>query len=35
MRTALKQFVMGAYCAGWMPAWVVTMAFKIFRLRSM
>lgn len=34
MRTALKQFVMGAYCAGWMPAWVVKVVFFLFRLRA-
>lgn len=32
-RTRLKRFLISSYCAGWMPAWVVTSAFFIFRLR--
>lgn len=34
MRTAIKRFVMRAYCIGWMPAWAVRLAFFAFRLRA-
>ncbi len=33
MRTGIKRFVMTAYCAGWMPAWAVSLCFKWFRLK--
>lgn len=34
MRTRIKRFVMVAYCDGWMPAWVVSLAFMVFRLKA-
>jgi hypothetical protein len=34
-RVLIKRFVMTAYCAGWMPAWVVTAAFRLFKLRAL
>jgi len=35
IRTRIKNFVMTAYCHGWMPAWVVTTAFFVFRLKAL
>ena len=35
MRTKFKSFVMTAYCAGWMPAWVVTTVFFVLRLKAL
>lgn len=29
-----KTFLISAHCAGWLPAWVVTAAFRIFKLRG-
>ena len=33
-RATIKNFMVSAYCAGWMPAWVVSVAFLIFRLKG-
>lgn len=33
MRTAIKRFVMTAYCLGLVPAWLVTFVFRVFRLK--
>ena len=33
MRTAIKRFVMTAYCYGYMPACVVVFFFRVLRLR--
>ena len=33
MRTAIKRFVMTAYCRGLLPASVVTFVFRVFRLK--
>ena len=31
---AIKNFMVSAYCCGWMPAWAVSVAFSIFRLKG-
>lgn len=33
MRTAIKRYVMTAYCWGLVPAWLVTFVFRVFRLK--
>ena len=33
MRTAIKRFVMTAYCCGLVPAWLVAIVFRVFRLK--
>ena len=33
MRTAIKRFVMTAYCWGLLPAAVVAFVFRVFRLK--
>ena len=33
MRTAIKRFVMTAYCYGYLPAAVVVWCFRVFRLK--
>ena len=33
MRTAIKRFVMTAYCWGLVPAWLVAFVFRVFRLK--
>ena len=35
IRTRIKNFAMTAYCHGWMPGWVVTTAFFVFRLKAL
>jgi hypothetical protein len=35
VKTLLKQTLMRGYCSGWMPAWAVTVMFKVFRLKSL
>lgn len=34
MKKRLKNLVIGAYCAGWLPASAVIAAFVIFRLKA-
>lgn len=34
MRTYIKRFVMNAYCDGWTPAAMVTLMFRLFRLKA-
>jgi hypothetical protein len=34
MRTRIKSLLIDGYCRGWIPAWVVTLAFRVLRLRS-
>lgn len=34
MRTALKRLVMHLYCHGCLPATLVRLVFRVFRLRS-
>lgn len=33
MRTAIKRFLMTAYCYGYLPAAVVAWCFRVFRLK--
>ena len=33
MRTAIKRFLMTAYCYGYLPAAVVVWCFRVFRLK--
>jgi len=33
MRTAIKRFLMTAYCYGYLPAAVVVWFFRVFRLK--
>ena len=35
MRQRLKNYLMNAYCDGWMPAWVVAAAFSVFKLKAL
>lgn len=35
MRTALKRFLIAGHCYGYIPAGIVTWAFRVFRLRSL
>ncbi len=34
MKARIKNFVIGAYCAGWLPASVVVAAFAVFKLKA-
>ena len=34
MNPGIKSFMISAYCAGWMPEWVVKAAFSIFNLKE-
>lgn len=34
MKTKLKRFLIGGYCWGIFPAWLVNGAFRVFGLRA-
>ena len=34
MNAGIKNFLVSAYCAGWMPTWAVKAAFLIFKLKE-
>lgn len=34
IRTRIKRALIAGHCSGWFPAWVVTLAFRLFRLRA-
>jgi hypothetical protein len=33
MRSRIKEWLVDAWCAGWLPAWVVRVAFVLFGLK--
>ena len=35
IRTTIKRSVMGAFLRGAMPAWIVVLAFRVFKLRRL